>query len=220
MAEQADWNAPRSYQSVLSIGAQCVTSMLLKQAGLKRFSGPFDWIFSNLRMVCDCVEDDFAALLDLRYLVPVPIAIRPTPDSCFADHRLFKNRYGLTSIFNHYDPLTPGGHAYLQRCVERFRTAMTSGQPQLLLAIVRRHQGGLFGFDRLCNVLERYPSIEALIFVSPETREPRSLDIWKQRGRHRLIHLHTPSQVSGVRFEQEEDDDFVVETLRRLILLG
>ena len=44
--------------SIMSIGSHCLTSATLKRSGLKRFSGPFDWIFSNLAMVADCIEDE------------------------------------------------------------------------------------------------------------------------------------------------------------------
>jgi hypothetical protein len=205
---------------VLSIGAQCMTSTLLKAIDLKLYSGPFDWIFSNLRMVCDCIEDDFATLLDRRHLVQVPAEIRHTPDSCFADHRHFQRRYGLTTMFNHYDPTRPDGYAYLERCVDRFRAALTSGRPHLLLAIVERHQGGLYAFDRLCRLLESYPSIDALVLVSPEARASQSLELWEERGRHRLVYFHTPSPVAGIHFEREEDNVFARETLSRLIAVA
>ncbi|ABQ70344.1 hypothetical protein Swit_3999 [Rhizorhabdus wittichii RW1] len=220
MSAEARWDAPRSYDSVLSIGAQCLTSTMLKAAGLKRYSAPFDWIFSNLRMVSDCIEDDFAVFLDRRHLKPVPVEQRHTADSCFADHDHYRRRYGLNTMFNHYDPVSAEGYAYLERCVARFRAALASGRPHLLLAIAERYQGGWFGFDRLCAALDSYPAIELLVLISPERRAPQGLELWEQRGRHRLAYLHTPSPVAGIHFEAEEDNIFLGETLRRLIALN
>lgn len=219
MSAQASWKAPRLYDSVLSIGAQCMTSTLLKAAKLKRFSGPFDWIFSNLRMVCDCIEDDFATFLDRDQLQPLSIEQRHEPNLGFADHIFYRRRYGLNTMFNHYDPIAADGYAYLERCVGRFRRALTSGRPHLLLAIAERHQGGHYAFDRLCGVLDRYPSVEALVLISPDMRADRGLELWEERGRHRLAYLHTPSPVSGIRFAAEADDVFARETLREMIVL-
>ena len=80
----------RSYQAVLSIGPQCLTSNLLKRARLKAFSGPFDWIFSSLSMVADCIETNFADLLNVDFIKPVPTAwdetrfLDGTPETCVA----------------------------------------------------------------------------------------------------------------------------------------
>lgn len=219
MSVEEGWKAPRSYESVLSAGAQCLTSTMLKANDLKRYSGPFDWIFSNLRMVSDCIEDDFSVFLDRRHLKPVPAEQRHRNDSCFADHDHYRRRYDLATMFNHYDPVSADGYAYLERCVARFRAALRSDRPHLLLAIAERHQGGLFGFDRLCTALEPYPSIEALVLISPETRQAQGLELWEDRGRHRLIRLHTPSPVAGIHFEAEADNRFLGETLRTLIRL-
>ena len=45
--------------AILSVGAHCITSYTLKKHALRSFSGPFDWIFSNLGMASHCIADDF-----------------------------------------------------------------------------------------------------------------------------------------------------------------
>lgn len=219
MLVEESWRAPRIYDSVLSIGSQCLTSTLLEVTGLKRNSGPFDWIFSNLRMASDCIEDDFDTFLDRRYLKLLPAERRHDAGMGFADHEYYRRRYGIATMFNHHDPTTTDGYAYFERCVGRFREALTSGKPHLLLAIGQRHQGGAYGFGRLCDALERYPSIDLLVLISPETRAAQGIELWEERGRHRLAWLHTPSQISGIQFEAHADNVFAADLLREMIVL-
>jgi hypothetical protein len=209
----------RDYGSVVSIGSQCLTSALLQRAALKRFSGPFDWIFSNLRMVCDCIEDDFATLLDPAHIIAIPPETRTQPDAQYAQHRFYQARYGLHSIFNHSDPTRPEVYAYLQRCVARFRDVLAADRPQLLLAVSPRAQGGRYAFDRLCGLLESRPNVEVCAFILSEPGERRAIDLWAENGRHRLFHLHLTSGISGIQFAEWDDEAFVLDTLRGMIAL-
>jgi hypothetical protein len=154
------WAEPREYDSVFSIGSQCLTTWLLNKAGLKRFSGPFDWLFSNLRMVCDCIEDDFATLLDPAYFEPIPAQERSSSRVQFAHHSIYRERYDLPPIFNHHDPIDREDFAYLTRCVDRLRNALRSGRPHLLMALSLRSQGGSHAFNRLCDLLVDVPAVE------------------------------------------------------------
>ncbi|MEY4520613.1 MAG: putative papain-like cysteine peptidase, partial [Cyanobacteriota bacterium] len=44
-------NKKQCYNHVVSLGCACNTSLYLKKLGLKLFSLPYDWIFSNLNMI-------------------------------------------------------------------------------------------------------------------------------------------------------------------------
>ena len=209
----------RDYQSVVSIGAQCLTGVLLQNAGLKRFSGPFDWIFSNMRMVCDCIEDDFRTFLDPQQLAAIPLAARASPDTQFAHHLYYGRRYGLHALFNHNDPTDPATYAYLERCVGRFRAMLASDRPQLLLAIATRSQGGKYAFDRMCALLEDRPSVEICALIVQEPGTKRGLDLWAEAGRHRLFELHVTSPLQGIHFADPGDTLFVTELLRTMIRL-
>ena len=206
----------RLYQSVVSIGSQCATSVMLQNADLKRFSGPFDWIFSNLRMVCDCIEDDFATFLDPSQIIAIPPETRTMADAQFAHHDHYRRRYNIHAIFNHSDPTLPEVYAYLQRCVARFRALLAADRPQLLVALSRRDQGGSYAFNRLCDLLKTKPNIEICVLIVRETGEHRSIDLWEERGPNRLFNLHCTSPLAGIHFEAAEDNHFVVETLRSL----
>jgi len=209
----------RRYQAVTSIGSQCLTSVMLQNAGLKRFSGPFDWIFSNLRMVADCIEDDFAAFLDRDQYRPIPPERRQSTTTQFANHALYHHRYKLAAIFNHSDPCRPDVYDYLVRCVDRFRKLLASDRPQLLLAFSRRDQGGLHAFERLCALLEPQPSVEILAVIVRAPGTHRRITAWAEHGRHRLINFQPGSAMMGIEFEDPEDNVFVRSFLKQAITL-
>jgi Putative papain-like cysteine peptidase (DUF1796) len=119
--------------SVISLGTHCYTSAFLQRWGLREWSGPFDWIFASVAMVAHCLEDDFAVFLDRGQYEPIPPERRSHPDVNRVDHRFYRDRFGVASVFNHHDVHLDAGHAYLVRCVERFRSALASPGPKLFV---------------------------------------------------------------------------------------
>jgi hypothetical protein len=211
--------APRSYRMIFSIGSQCLTSVSLKNAGLKRASGPFDWIYSSLGMVADCIEDDFRAFLDPDQYVPVPDEHRPDPASAFADHRLYARTHGVLWMFNHADPTRPEVAAYLARCVDRWRRAMGGAERTLALGVIERHRFRGEDFDRICDGLDRTAAGEALVLLVRPPEPRRSVSLLATRGRHRLFELVTTSPVDGIAFADPADNAFLGrELLRRAVL--
>jgi len=118
------------FQHVVSLGPRCTNASSVYKAQ-RGYAGPFDWIFSSARMVTDCVRDRFDSFLDQRALYEVGKAFDAIglPSGSAARERTLvgHSRYsemtegvGRGVIFNHHNPLTDEGHAYIQRCVNRF----------------------------------------------------------------------------------------------------
>jgi hypothetical protein len=194
---------------IVSIGTHCATAQFLKLAGVKKYSGPFDWIFSNLSMVADCLENDFEDFLNREYYVPV------LPDQKgFADHSLYKARYGIGSIFNHSNPLLPEVYEYTVRCVKRFRRMLTSDGRKVLFCLSdRRDTEGQF--TRLHQHLdERYSGCELFIVKveAPSVDGTHGLRVLNQIGAHRLFSM-TPTARCGPLSFPNGFDDLVVRRL-------
>lgn len=95
-----------------SLGYYCFSSSLLKAKGWKRYSLPFDWVFSSEAVVLSCLLDDFRTFLDRSLYTPHNSGGRPT-----CGHRTY-----CSKMFNHHDPLSgPQDYDYFVRCVARFR---------------------------------------------------------------------------------------------------
>lgn len=120
---------------MVSVGSFCHAAMALKQAGLRKFSTPFDWLFSNPDMVAHCIEDDFASLLDRSQYEPVPPEARQTPGANLCHHAGYRQRFGLQFVFNHHLPSEDKDHAYFQRGVERFRQVLKSPHWKLFVMV-------------------------------------------------------------------------------------
>ena len=97
---------------ICSLGCQCSTASWIKQKNMKKCSYPFDWIYSNPKMILDCINDDFVKFLDRSLHIP-------------SKHKKKKNISGHKiyggCIFNHHYILEDEQYEYFVRCVNRFR---------------------------------------------------------------------------------------------------
>ena len=80
-----------TYHYIISLGCACNTSLYLKKMGLKKFSLPYDWIFSNLDMIEHTVKDEFKSFLNVDLIEN----IKPKR----ASHSLYHSL-----LFNHRNP--------------------------------------------------------------------------------------------------------------------
>jgi len=205
---------------VIALGTHCYTASLLKSAGVKTSSYPFDWIFASPDMVAHCLDDDFAAFLDKRYYEYVPVERRrdgPTVNLC--DHALYRDRYGVAFVFNHRNPLSETDYEYVTRCVERFRAAVRGG-PTLLLLVTHHSPEWERGFERVSRAVRSYaPSARLAYVVVDDERHAGvpAVDTFPERDGHTLLSLASGSRWRSLFFENPLDDITVlVEALRRV----
>ena len=123
------------YRNVISIGCHCATAGELKRFGLKPRSYPFDWIFSTIEMTAHCITDDFSIFLDRSFHRRVSDEEKMFRSANACQHIFYKEKFGVDFVFNHKDITKSEEFSYYVRCVERFRAALCSGEPTLLLAI-------------------------------------------------------------------------------------
>jgi hypothetical protein len=77
----------------ISIGPYCETAILLKKYNYRNSSYPFDWIFSSLECVKNCLEDNFITFLDKNNY------IKGTNDYS-TKHIIYNNKHII--IYNDY----------------------------------------------------------------------------------------------------------------------
>lgn len=194
---------------VVSLGTHCYTASLLKNAGLKTASYPFDWLFSSPAMIAHCLNDDFADLLNPRYYEPVPPARRRDgPDVNLCDHALFRDAYRVAFVFNHRDPTDPADYAYLTRCVERFRATAREPAVTFLLAVGAGDESPR-GYESVSEALRRYAPSANLAYVAVARSEGRVVPerrLRAERDGHRLVQLVAGSRWHALAFENPLDD--------------
>jgi hypothetical protein len=125
--EATDDRAP-----IISLGTHCFTAALLRETGLRKFSGPFDWVFSDLRLVGHCILDGFKMLLDRSQYI-----VRDDEGRC--GHAFYSEAYNRPIIFNHHRVATDDrDYQKIVRAVDRFRNVLDAG-------------GGLFVVVTTCD---------------------------------------------------------------------
>ncbi|MBN3849918.1 hypothetical protein G3N58_24295 [Paraburkholderia sp. Ac-20342] len=210
-------NVP-GYSSVISIGSHCVTAGEIKRFGLKKSSYPFDWIFSNVAMVADCIKDDFEKFLDRRYHKAVPVEERRFRNANYCQHTYYLERFGINFVFNHRDITSDEDFAYYSRCVERFRAVLNGNEPTLFLGLV----GESFPaehFDHLSSVLDRYEHIDlALLSVSPRGGLSPSIQPRHRRKRDQLFDFQSLGRMGPNRLEHGVDEMILREFLKNFAI--
>ena len=151
----------RPVAHLASLGNFCLTGNILRNGGLKRYSLPFDWIFSSPQMLIACLQDDFSAFLDRRYYRSISEG-RWGPG---AEHELYREKYGIAEIFAHRDPTRDEDYQYVTRCVTRFRDLLRSRDPKLFLITGRPNHDLPNGFPRVLEQLSRITTRFALLGI-------------------------------------------------------
>ncbi len=110
-------------RTAISLGQNCNASWYLKDAGLKKASYPFDWIFTTPEIISHILEDDFKTLLDKELLFPLGID---------AGHKFYH-----ASLFGHRNPASSeADYQFMERCIARWKELMHAQQPVVFLTVV------------------------------------------------------------------------------------
>lgn len=202
-----------SVKDIVSIGSHCAASQMLKNFDLKKYSGPFDWLFSSIPMVTHCIEDNFATFLNRKYHQPVPIEKRYFEDANFCHHKFYKEKFGILHVFNHYDISIEEHYNYYVRCVKRFTETLNSEDRNLLVALCREPVTE-DEFNRLCDAVDKYPASEVLVVRAIQSDWTRfGAQLAAERGRHKLVDLYMTGSLGALDFDHPADE----MTFRRLI---
>lgn len=199
------------YEHVISIGTACWTSQLIKDAGLKRFSCPFDWIFSSPAFVGHCLEDDFAEFLSRDRWVSVGGPQQWTLP-------LIRDRYGLGRILNHHDASSDADFGYLTRSVDRFRGVLASDAAKIFLLISEMKNILDPATDRLLETLSAATSSFRLVCigVDPTPAAGAGVEQISDTARRDIYRLHPGSAIEdGLRFKDARDNQMLQDILAR-----
>jgi len=89
----------KPYEHVMSLGARCLMSDTLLTEGFRNYAGPFDWIYTNMDMVVDCIRDDFKKFLDLKLLKGAGAGYKVQ-----VGHKVYGPMINRDIVFPHHDP--------------------------------------------------------------------------------------------------------------------
>jgi hypothetical protein len=193
----------------VSLGSHCLVSYALKEMGLKRYSCPFDWIFSKPSMVEHCIKDSFATLADRSHYEPV-IDSRGTELQGLCHHAYYRNSCGINRVFNHRDMRIEENYHYLLRCIDRFTKLLASNNHKVFVLLSRESCSDDEQFVSLYDTLSRSTSNFSLLFFIVE--EPQTdgydfgMDHIKSIGASCLAAMRPISKAGPLTFDDPLDD--------------
>jgi hypothetical protein len=206
---------PHRFSHAFSIGDHCVTANFMRNAGLRRSAGPFDWIFSSLDVVAHCIEDDFEKFLDRNYYIRHDnLNSPPSDEGC--EHTFYRDNFNIASMFNHRSPTIDINYDYLNRCVERFRTGLNSGDGVLLVSVTKESPQFDRNLARLRNALSQFGSHHLIIIKVSTTNGDDKLRLSQLENLPdcRVFDYLANSTIGPMSFSSELDDDIVEALLR------
>ena len=200
--------ADKTFLSAVSLGTFCHAAEILKHTKLRMFSGPFDWIFSNLAVVTHCLADDFTVFLDKSNYQAVPIEERHVPDANYCDHSFYRDQFGIKYFFNHHNPTQDRVYEHFQRAVERFRQLHEHGP--VLFLMVTAVPVLAADYENLLKLLEKTVGSFLLVvvrFISDPLTDPQE-NITTFHHQHNFISVDfsVAEQTNGVVFPEEIDN--------------
>lgn len=204
----------------VACGTFCHVASSLRAAGLRRWTGPFDWIFSAPGLIGECLDDGFAGFLAPEHLRSVPPAERTHGAKRQCRHVAYEAAYGLPILFNHHDPAgSAADRQALGRAVRRMRRVLGPGHANLfyMMSEVAWPEDAIAG---LAGRLGTGPARNALVVITACGGEPERS--WASEPRPGAgcpvlaVDLRTRSRSNGVQFPDPEDEAFFQDRLRDL----
>lgn len=196
----------------------------LHNEGLRRYGGPFDWIYSNVPMIMDCLEDDFEKLLDQKLMLKR--AGGPGIGHKFYGPML-SDRTAIPIVFPHHNPMTKD-HKRFQVHSKRFLKVLQLGPRKFfgmcevvnsskVLDKIRdvKDEGSKFGtlFEALCD--QGVTNFELLVVLvacgnASEARgepivKPSIISQSKGRAKLRVDELHCVGACTGLKLKNKKD---------------
>ncbi len=197
------------FLSAISLGTFCHAAEILKCAELRKFSGPFDWLFSNLDVVTHCLADDFKEFLDSSKYQVIPIEERRTQEANVCDHEFYRSQFGIKYLFNHHDPTQDLVYAHFLRTVERFRNLHLQYSPVLFL-MVTIQPVLVADYEPLISLLENAVGDFLLVVVRFVTVQVDDIDggVELDQHKHHFVSVKFPvaAPSNGVEFPDEVDN--------------
>ncbi len=148
------------FDSFISLGFFCGTAASMSGHGLRSFSGPFDWIFSDLDGVIRTIENDFE-----EFLAEDNLTFFDDPRKGFEDRK-----YGMSflhEIEKDYHREIEGVRLKYQRRIERFRSLLSGGNVCFLRAVKDQDEMDYISINR-SHISEVLGRSNEIIYLIPE----------------------------------------------------
>ena len=198
---------------VCSLGSLCHSAQTIKRNNLKLCSYPFDWCFSNMDNVIDCIKDDFNVYLNKSYYIYI------SNNKC--GHSMYGNK-----MWWHHNPLSNENHySYFVRCVDRFKKLISLTHPKMFIMTFINGEHGSHDDNfnkkviKFNKKLKEFTSNYILLVIKNnviETEtETETNHILKHEDNIHFLTLNTLSKSNGSKFLNDSDNKYLDNLLRQ-----
>eukprot|EP00446_Apocalathium_sp_SHHI-4_P008687 CAMPEP_0177165282 /NCGR_PEP_ID=MMETSP0367-20130122/7411_1 /TAXON_ID=447022 ORGANISM="Scrippsiella hangoei-like, Strain SHHI-4" /NCGR_SAMPLE_ID=MMETSP0367 /ASSEMBLY_ACC=CAM_ASM_000362 /LENGTH=512 /DNA_ID=CAMNT_0018611261 /DNA_START=62 /DNA_END=1597 /DNA_ORIENTATION=+ len=222
----------------LSFGSRCVIARVMQDMQIRRYAGPFDWVYSSAEMVRDCMANDFENFLDTDQIQGGSSSCSSSSDG--VGHSKYGPMLKRSLVFPHHRPDTKESDRILfERMAQRFRLVTASARRKLFVlgypvcskdaaCGVRQTPGGGSSLAEVrklfSNLQERgIQNFELLVVYImqagasdashvPDVREV--LDLGSGGERLLAFELHCLGKCSGLNFKDDADEQALRSLLR------
>jgi len=196
-------------ERICSLGTRCQAANILKRNKVKLCSYPFDWIFSTPEHVIDCIQDDFDKFLDKANYINI------SETKC--GHALY-----YKNMFYHRNPLiNSDDYDYYVRCVDRFRILLKSQEHKLFIMLFVNGEYDSLGPQIKNNMinfnkkLSKYTANYTLLTIIHHPYKESNHHTLTTTNNMHFLELHTPSNSSGVEFNDSESNNYLDNILKK-----
>jgi hypothetical protein len=189
-----------------SLGWLCHSCQILKRNMYKTCSYPFDWIFSSIYVIIDCLEDNFNIFLDKSYYINI------------SESQCGHSKYSY-NMFNHHNPLTNQDHYnYYIRCVQRFKTLLKKPEHKLFLmtfvnldSVNENTKNEVIDFN---NKFSKYTSNYTLLIIFHIKNKKENHHIFTYNNNIHFLELNTLSESTGSQFQNKNDNIYLDNVIK------
>jgi hypothetical protein len=194
---------------------------MLQRIHVKNVSFPFDWTFTDEKIVIDTLNDNFNKFMDKSYY-------------CDVQHKFSEKSCGHSyyheDFFFHKNPRNSDDYSYYQRCIDRFRDMLRDSREKLFVMMftpsLTQHPLDVYNLfknnfnkediianlkfkginlnNTLMNITNNY---KLLIVMNFGNNDKQSFEM-EHHGNIHYLTLNTLSESTGVTFKNNIDNIF------------
>jgi len=182
------------------LGPKCHSAKLLQYIGKKKESYPFDWIYSHLEMIIHCIKDEFCTFIDKQYYINGDLCLKMQTHTYYYPNRI--------TMFNHHNPLAKEDYDFFRRCINRFQRLLKSDHPKIFLYFTEfsdEIQTTIHEFNAQFTDFTKNYKLLVILYRKGKIHK-LNVEYYKQMI---LINITVLSRTDGVKFESDEDNNFV-----------
>ncbi len=212
----------KKYDYIIPFGHFCIVKHTLINLGLNYEALPFDYIFSDIDNINECLKNNFIDFLDKKYYI-----IKYLEDGRFITHH---DKY-TRIIFNHHNLSDDNIYKSFQRRVDRLLSINSNENDcKLYISCTSNYDGPKNKYDymNIINIFKEYKkNIKNMnylfIVLSVTNDEERKIDLimsenYEDGSSITILHLYSNTGNNGTTYTDIQDQELLLSIFKNIQL--